>query len=158
MRREGHRNVTCMSVFEEFRSKRPSVASRRRQGLTVEALETRQMLAANPIISEFLADNNNTLDDGDGNASDWIEIYNAGDAAIDLAGWHLTDNVAVPAKWTFPSKTLAAGEFFVVFASSPTDAQGNVIDNQPGGAGVGGRGQGRRGRGGHEADRFENTR
>lgn len=129
MRREGHRNITCKPVLENVRSKRRAVASRRRTAMTVEALEMRQMLAANPIISEFLADNNNTLDDGDGNASDWIEIYNAGDAAIDLAGWHLTDIAAVPTKWTFPSKSLAAGEFLVVFASSPTDAQGNLIDN-----------------------------
>ncbi|RIK73670.1 MAG: hypothetical protein DCC68_24505, partial [Planctomycetota bacterium] len=113
---------------EGLRNRMRSLVRIRRQ-YAVEALEARQMLAANPIISEFMADNNNTLADGDGRASDWIEIYNAGDAAIDLAAWHLTDDDLLPTKWTFPSKTLAAGEFLVVFASTPTDEFGNVLDD-----------------------------
>lgn len=44
-----------------------------------------------PVINEFLAVNAGGLFDLNGNTSDWIEIYNAGDQSIDLDGWHLTD-------------------------------------------------------------------
>ena len=47
---------------------------------------------AAPIISEFLAGNDATLLDGDGNASDWIEIYNPDAFAVDLDNWYLTDD------------------------------------------------------------------
>ncbi|MBI1839549.1 MAG: lamin tail domain-containing protein [Verrucomicrobia bacterium] len=69
------------------------------------------------ILSEFLASNSSSLLDGNGNASDWIEIYNAGDAPGDLGGWHLTDDPLDPGKWTFPQRAMAAGEFLIVFAS-----------------------------------------
>ena len=85
--------------------------------LCAETLEPRHVMAGLPIISEFVADNDNGITDVDGDGSDWVEIYNAGDEAIDLAGWHLTDNSANPTKWTFPSVTLPRDAFLVVFAS-----------------------------------------
>ena len=39
-----------------------------------EPLEQRQLLAAAPIINEFMARNDGGLRDGDGRTSDWIEI------------------------------------------------------------------------------------
>ncbi|WP_425396101.1 CotH kinase family protein [Aeoliella sp.] len=78
------------------------------------------MLSSTPIITEFVASNDNSLDDGDGNSSDWIEIYNPTKDAIDLAGWHLTDKADNLDKWTFPSLSqsiLSPGEYLVVFAS-----------------------------------------
>ena len=100
-------------------------------GARMEALEQLLMRAADPVISEFLAKNTGALLDADGDASDWIEIYNRGDATLQLQGWHLTDDAAAPAKWTFPSKTLAAGARLVVFASSKdkTDSAGNLHTN-----------------------------
>lgn len=50
--------------------------------------------------------------------ADWIELHNPGPAAVDLTGWHLSDNANIPAKWTFPANTqLAAGAYLVVLAS-----------------------------------------
>ena len=72
---------------------------------------------AAPVISEFMASNGSTLDDEDGDSPDWIEIHNPDGVAIDLAGYHLTDEAANPTKWTFPATTLGAGEYLVVFAS-----------------------------------------
>lgn len=69
------------------------------------------------IISEIMADNTRTLSDEDGEYPDWIEIQNPTAAAINLAGWHLTDQADEPSKWTFPSVTLPAGGYLVVFAS-----------------------------------------
>jgi len=63
----------------------------RLRSAAIETLEPRQMLNAGPIITEFMADNDGTLLDGDGNSSDWIEIHNHGAQTADLAGWSLTD-------------------------------------------------------------------
>ena len=105
--------------------------STRRQSCGPEPLEPRRLLAGWPIKSEFLADNAGGLTDAQGRTSDWIEILNAGDEPIDLAGWHLTDDVASPTKWTIPSHVLAAGEYLLVFASGDglPDAAGNLHAN-----------------------------
>jgi hypothetical protein len=89
-----------------------------------EQLENRMMLAAQPIISEFMASNNDTLSDGFGQESDWIELTNIGDEPIDLQGYYLSDSVNNYTKWSFPTSTiLNPGQYLIVFAS---DA--NTID------------------------------
>lgn len=93
---------------------------RRGKSLRVEHLEDRRVLAATPIITEFMASNSATLADGNGQSSDWVEIYNPTGAAIDLAGWRLTDNAGNLNKWTFPSTTIGAGQYLIVFASDKT--------------------------------------
>ena len=68
-------------------------------------------------ISEFLADNNDGLRDLDGDASDWIEIFNSGPLAVDLEGYYLTDDQSDRTKWPFPPLELEPGRFLLVFAS-----------------------------------------
>lgn len=86
-------------------------------GTNVEEVRVRVVLPGEPIISEFLAQNDGGLLDEDGSASDWIEIYNPGDAVVMLAGYHLTDDTFNPTRWTFPDVTLNPGEYLIVFAS-----------------------------------------
>jgi len=78
-----------------------------------------------PLITEFMAINDSALTDGDGNFSDWIEVHNPTATAIDLEGWHLTDNADNLDKWTFPAATqsvVPAGGYLVVFATGqPTE-------------------------------------
>ena len=74
-------------------------------------------LAADPVISEFLASNAGGLIDEDGEASDWIEIYNPGPQSAHLQGWSLTDDAESLVKWVFPSTVIQAGQYLVVFAS-----------------------------------------
>ena len=76
------------------------------------------------VIHELLASNVSTeppaagqILDSDGDSSDWIEIRNLSDAAINLSGWHMTDDVELPSQWTFPDVTIAAEGYLVVFAS-----------------------------------------
>ncbi|NLF30952.1 MAG: LEPR-XLL domain-containing protein, partial [Planctomycetes bacterium] len=83
----------------------------------LEGLEPRLLLAGDLWITELMAVNDGPLADADGEHSDWVEIYNASGAAVDLAGWHLTDDPADLTRWTFPSVTLDAGDYLVVFAS-----------------------------------------
>lgn len=122
------------SLFASGRPTRYAGRSSRKTSCDYQALEPRQLMAGMPIISEFLASNSNTLDDGNGNSSDWIEIFNAGTDAIDLAGWALTDDAGDLSKWVFPSTApsqLGAGEYLIVFASGDNvpDAAGNLHTN-----------------------------
>jgi len=90
------------------------------------------------IINEFVARNdsepplrNGDLLDEDGDASDWIEIYNPSDEAINLDGWFLTDEADDLEKWEFPSVEISRGGFLVVFASGKDrrDADGQLHTN-----------------------------
>jgi hypothetical protein len=64
-----------------------------------------------------MADNESSLVDEDGDFSDWIELYNPDTTAVNLSGWHLTDNDGDLAKWEFPAIVIQPGGFLVVFAS-----------------------------------------
>lgn len=79
-------------------------------------------LPAAPLITEFLSDNSSGHQDEDSDFSDWIEIHNPDPSPIDLAGWHLTDDPALPSKWTFPSHILAPNDYLIVFASGKNRA------------------------------------
>ena len=70
-----------------------------------------------PVITEFMADNGETLI-VEGASPDWIEIHNPGSTEIDLGGWHLTDNIQDPDRWTFPAEAmLASGAYLLIYAS-----------------------------------------
>lgn len=86
----------------------------------VEAIDTVVVVLApvEVLISEFMADNNNTLRDEEGDSSDWIELFNPTSSPVDLSAWSLTDSRFEPQKWTFPPGTiLEPFAFRVVFAS-----------------------------------------
>jgi hypothetical protein len=105
----------------------------RRRVFSAERLEQRMMLAANPVITEFVASNGGSLHDGSvpPQTPDWIEIRNVGDEAVNLGGWHLTDSADNLGRWTFPDTQLSPGEFLVVFASGNgvPDSLGNLHTN-----------------------------
>ena len=108
--------------------------------LKQEQLEARHFLAANLLITEFMANNDGALLDGDGNSSDWIEVHNDGDEAIDILGYRLTDTATELDRWTFPSRNMEPGDFLIVFASGQetpnyVDADGNPHTNFRLGAG-----------------------
>jgi hypothetical protein len=99
----------------------------RSKGLPLsEPLEIRRLLAADLVISEFMASNSSGLQDQYGNYSDWIEIHNAGNADANLGDYFLTDNAGNPEEWRFPNQTLAAGAYLVVFA----DGMNNAVAGQ----------------------------
>jgi len=94
-----------------------SYFNRRVVSLSVETLEPRQMLTANPLITEFLASNDTGLVDFEGDNEDWLEVSNPTSVPVNLGGWYLTDDKAELNQWQFPSVTVPAGESIVVFAS-----------------------------------------
>ncbi|MFV2070032.1 MAG: lamin tail domain-containing protein [Pirellulales bacterium] len=104
---------------------------RERHPLRLESLEPRLALDARLLISELVASNELGLRDEDNDRPDWVEIFNAGDMAADLAGWYLTDDRDDLDKWSFPQVTLPPEEYLVVFASGKdrTDPSGPLHTN-----------------------------
>lgn len=84
------------------------------------------------LISEFVADNKYSLEDGNGNAEDWIELRNTGNSNVNLAGWSLSDDPLISNKWKFPATNIPAHGTLIVFASGSStsnDAAGNLHAN-----------------------------
>lgn len=86
--------------------------------LRLEPLEARQLLAADVMITEFLADNEISIEDEAGHREDWIELFNAGDAPASMAGWYLTDDPSDLTKWRLPRIEIDPQQFLIVFASN----------------------------------------
>src|SRR5688572_28230275 len=87
--------------------------------------------AQNVRITEFMANNDRTLADEDGEFRDWLEIQNQDAGTVNLGGWFLTDNPLVLNKWQIPAVSLASGEILLVFASGKnrTDPATNLHAN-----------------------------
>ena len=73
-------------------------------------------------ISEAMAKNHATLRDEDGDFSDWIEIENTGDTAIDLTGFRLTDKLGRPGLAL--SGSIEPGELRLFWASGKDRPEG----------------------------------
>lgn len=69
------------------------------------------------VINELLTSNTHTNTDEDGSYQDWVELYNNGPAAVNLAGYGLSDDPALPYKWIFPAVTVPSGGYLLVFCS-----------------------------------------
>lgn len=89
------------------------------------------MVANHPVISEFMADNKSGLMDGDGDFSDWIEIFNPTGFTLDLGSFFLTDDATDLTKWPFEPLTLTPGERVIIFASGkgPVGPAGEIHTN-----------------------------
>ena len=78
-------------------------------------------------INEFMASNITTLPDAMGVYSDWIELYNATDADVDLSGCGISDSLDQPMKYRFPEGTvIKAKSYLVIFCSGSESAAGDA--------------------------------
>ncbi|HTI71192.1 MAG TPA: CotH kinase family protein [Candidatus Limnocylindria bacterium] len=86
--------------------------------------------AASVVINEVVSSNKSGLTDEDGDRPDWFELYNAGDAQVNLEGWGLSESKKSPFKWVLHQATLAPGKFLTIFASGkdrqPSVPTGNL--------------------------------
>ena len=81
------------------------------------------------VINEFMASNDMTMSDQDGEFDDWIELYNNGSQAIDLSGYFLTDDAEELALWAFPAGTsIAAGGYLIIWADEDLEQEGLHAD------------------------------
>jgi len=78
-------------------------------------------------INEFMASNGNTIADETGEFEDWIEIYNAGSSAVNLAGYYMSDDATDPLQWQIPATnasltTVPAGGYLILWADKDDGA------------------------------------
>lgn len=69
------------------------------------------------VLNELMASNSDILLDDYGTSSDWIELYNASDRDINLAGYMISDSQTNPTKFIFPDMVIASGEYLIIWAS-----------------------------------------
>jgi len=70
------------------------------------------------MINEYSVSNYADFLDNYGEYEDWIELYNAGAAPVNLTGYHLATKTSNLNKWTFGSVTINPGGFVRVWASN----------------------------------------
>lgn len=68
-----------------------------------------------PVINEVCSYNGNLIEDEDGSEPDWIELYNAGSAPVNLSQYRITDQNND--HWVFPAIVMPPQSFLLVFAS-----------------------------------------
>lgn len=85
----------------------------------------------NVFVNEWMAANLNfLLDPSDNSYDDWFELYNAGPEAVDLGGYHLTDDLGNPDKYVIPNNghyVIPPGGFLLVWADN--DSAGNSTND-----------------------------
>ncbi len=76
--------------------------------------------------------------DEDGEAEDWIELYNAGATDINLSGYYLSDKVSEPTMWALPDQEIEAGGYMQIYCSEknrysspPFEPAGYITDYVP---------------------------
>jgi len=69
------------------------------------------------IVTEFMEKNKAAVRDEDGDFSDYVELYNAGDEAISLEGFRISDNPE-QSGWKFPNVSIEPGGYLLVFTSN----------------------------------------
>lgn len=75
-------------------------------------------------INEVQSSNASTWMDEMGDFDDWIELYNSGDAIVNLSGWYVSDDPNVPLKWQLPVSpelSMAPGDYLILWADHETD-------------------------------------
>ncbi|MGD9488182.1 MAG: CotH kinase family protein [Calditrichaceae bacterium] len=85
-------------------------------------------LAIELVINEFMASNETTVTDQDGEYDDWIELYNNSDEDISLNGYFLSDDGNDLSLWAFPDTTISAKGYLIVWADKDEDQAGLHAD------------------------------
>ena len=93
------------------------------------AAGTTSFLSGDLVINEFMASNDTTQADQDGDFDDWIELYNNTSASISLDGFYLSDDTDNLTKWAFPDGTSIGGNgYLIIWADQDVDQNGLHAD------------------------------
>ncbi len=76
------------------------------------------------VINELVPSNTNGLQDESGAYPDWIELYNTSDEAVDLSGWTITDDFAVPDRDAIPDGVTIEAHGYIVFFADDDEEEG----------------------------------
>jgi hypothetical protein len=84
-------------------------------------------LNAQVVINEGSNKNYAAIKDENNDATDWIELYNTSNTAYDLFNHFLTDDLSEPNKWPFPSTSIDANSYKVVFCSEKNRSESTAF-------------------------------
>ncbi len=76
-------------------------------------------------VNEFMASNDFTIADNEGEYDDWLEIYNYGTEAIYLGDKYLSDDEDEPNKWAFPDISIQPDEYLLFWADNDEEQGDN---------------------------------
>ena len=81
------------------------------------------------VINEVMTNNKGIYPDDEGNSSDWVELYNPTDQAVNLSRFMLSDDAGEPGKWTFPPYGLEAHSYIVVYLTgdNKSDVSNHIL-------------------------------
>lgn len=84
-------------------------------------------------INEIMASNSTVITDNAGEYDDWIEIYNAGNVSINLAGLYLTDDPDNLTKWQIPSTssaqtTINANGYLIIWLDNDSEQGAHHVE------------------------------
>ena len=85
------------------------------------------------VINEWMANNmgpGGLADPADGLFQDWFELYNPNATAVDLGGYHLTDDFANPTKFTVPTNTIIVGHGFLMVWADENGGQNSPTNSE----------------------------
>lgn len=74
-------------------------------------------LSAQIFLNEIIASNQSVNSNSFGEYGDWVELYNASAEEINLLGYYLSDSEEDILRWVFPSCSIPAGGFLLVWAT-----------------------------------------
>ena len=91
-------------------------------------------------INEFMASNEITIADENGEFDDWVEIYNAGTTPFDLGGKYVTDDLSEPNQWQIPADspsltTIPAGGYLILWFDGDIEQGSLHVNPKLGGGG-----------------------
>ena len=87
-----------------------------------------RVLTGSLVINEVCPDPKIGIPDDSGEIVDWIELYNAGDTAVNLSNYYLSDKENRPLKWKFPDgAVIAPGGYYLVYCSGKDYLQSNGV-------------------------------
>ncbi|OQX76000.1 MAG: hypothetical protein B6D64_10645 [Bacteroidetes bacterium 4484_276] len=77
-------------------------------------------------VNEFMADNETTIADPQGEFDDWIELYNGGEQYVNIGGMYITDDLSVPTLWQIPTNSpdstiILPGGFLLLWADKDSE-------------------------------------
>ena len=73
------------------------------------------VVAGDLVINEFMAINQTSVADQNGEYDDWIELYNNTDSTLSLSGLYLTDNPVDSSRWFFPDTIIDPHGFLIIW-------------------------------------------
>ena len=68
---------------------------------------TAEQVSAQIVINEVQASNSETIEDVDGDSSDWVELLNVSATPFEIGGHGFIDDITNLLKWVFPAHVMA---------------------------------------------------